>query len=121
MSAAVIDHRTLTGAGAHGRGTGATVPLLRAARAETSVGSGADPVPLLGIPRQGQDAAVMTLARGPPPAPGRHELPDPYPAVRAADGQLTGRAERDRGHLLPVRPFGEKHRRAVPVADGGPW
>ncbi len=85
--------------------------LWSAASAETSAGADADPVLLLGIPRQGQDAAVMILTRGPPPALGRHELPDPDPAVRAADGKLAGRAERDGGNLLPVRPPGEEHRR----------
>ncbi len=115
VPAATVYHRTPTGAGAHGRGTDVTVSdhrlPLSAAGAETAVGADAYPVSLLGIPRHGQHAAVMVLTRGPPPDLRRHELPDPYPAVRAADGKLACRAEPDGRNLLPVRPFREQHRR----------
>jgi hypothetical protein len=113
--AAVVDHRARAGGEAHGRGTDVTVPdqqlLFRPASAEASVGADADPESLPRIPRQGQDTAVMILTRRPPPALRRPKIPDPYLAVRATNGELACRAERDGGNLLAVWPFGEEDRR----------
>jgi hypothetical protein len=111
-SAAVIDHRTLAGGEAYGCGADVTIRdhwlLFFVSSMKTSVDADADPAFLHVIPRHSQDTPVMALTRRPSPALQRPDIPDPYLAVRAADGQLFCRAERDRGDLVTVWPFGKE-------------
>jgi hypothetical protein len=114
-SAAVIDHRTPAGSEAYGCGADVTIRdrwlLFSVSSVNSTVDADADPASLHGIPHQGQDAPVMALTRSPSPALQRPEIPGPYLAVCAADGELACRAERDGGDLLSMWPFGKENRR----------